>query len=332
MKKLAFVCAFLLFSSLIIAQNNKILNKTKWNGYAQVRALGNQNGNYGFMLRRLKFWLKSTPGFSEHWSYKIQALFTSWAQEKFFLQDAKVRYKNGRFSVDMGQFTPRYSLQWTQPDYKINAIERAIVVNLLHPNGSLGVRDIGLQANYQSTNNLLDINLGLFNGFGIKHYQFNDQSFMFTHRAAVNLGSKKRALKLGYSMMYRKANHLAIPHVLPDSVLFTGEDLRYNFFALFKTETFEFQTEFLNADIGGKESYGYYLLSNVNIKKHQIVASYEYYQDLIDETINAPYYRIGYNYLINKYKIKLFFDNYFQINNNEIENYMASVELQFFFN
>ena len=47
--------------------------------------------------------------------------------------------------------------------------------------------------------------------------------------------------------------------------------------------------------------------------------------------MQEPYYRIAYNYLINKNKLKLFFDNYFRIADGGIENYYASVELQMFF-
>jgi phosphate-selective porin len=79
-----------------------------------------------------------------HWSYKVQVLFTSFLQERLFLQDARVTYKTGQFSFDFGQYIPKYSLEWTQPDYKIPAIERARVINTLSPNGTLGVRDIGV--------------------------------------------------------------------------------------------------------------------------------------------------------------------------------------------
>jgi len=331
-RNLVLIFFFVVLGFQLQAQDKELLKNTEWNAYVQLRASSNFNDNYGFMLRRLKFWIKSTPDFSEHWSYKVQAIFTSWMQEKFFLQDAKIGYNTGCFSFDIGQFIPRYSLQWTQPDYKISSIERAIVVNALHPNGSLGVRDIGMQANYTTLNNLLKVNIGVFNGYGIKDYLFNNQSFMITNRVALNLNVYKSNIQFGYSLMYRNASELKIPHVLPDSVLFTGNDFRYNFFALLKNKTFEFQTEFLNADFEGQQSYGYYFLSNINLKKHQIVLSYEYYKDLIDETLNKPYYRLGYNYLINKYKIKLYFDNFFQIYDNRIKNYIASVQLQVFFN
>ncbi|MCF6356742.1 MAG: hypothetical protein L3J54_02955 [Draconibacterium sp.] len=92
----------------------------------------------------------------------------------------------------------------------------------------------------------------------------------------------------------------------------------------------EFQAEYLNAGFEGQKAEGYYLLSAIYYKKNQLVLSYEYYKDLIDKTADKPFCRIGYNYLIKDYKIKLSFDNYFQINQGNIEKYFASIQLQIF--
>ena len=58
--------------------------------------------------------------------------------------------------------------------------------------------------------------------------------------------------------------------------------------------------------------------------------SVEDYKDLIQETSDKPNYRIGYNYLIKDYKIKISLDNYFRLNSGKIENYYASLQLQLF--
>ncbi|MCF6242779.1 MAG: hypothetical protein L3J74_15730 [Bacteroidales bacterium] len=332
MKTTLFSLLVFLSVSLTAQENNKSLPKVNWNGYAQLRVSSNFNDYSSVMLRRLKFWIKSNPEFSEKWYYKVQVLFTSWMQEKFFLQDAKVVYKTEMFSLDIGQFIPAYSLQWTQPDYLISSIERAIAVNALHPNGSLGVRDIGGQLDFHTENKVIETHLGIFNGYGIKEYRFNNKGYMITHKTAFNIHFDSGKLQMGYSLQYRKAEQLKIPHVLPDSVLFSGSDFRYNLFAMYQSKILEIQAEFLNANFDGEQASGYYILSGLNInEKNQIVLGYENYSDLISSTDDLPYCRIGYNYYINDYKIKLSVDNYFQINQETIEKYYIGIQLQMFF-
>jgi len=326
------VIFFLMFSNVIFAQENKLQNSVEWNAYAQLRAYSNFNDNSGMMLRRFKLWAKSKPDFSEHWSYKVQTTITSLQQEKFFFQDAKIAYKTGPFSFDFGQFVPEYSLQRFQSDYKLPIIERAVVVNSLIPNGTLGVRDIGIQANYTTKNKMFKTHVGIFNGYGIKEYRFNNQGYMLTNKSEINIPISESKLKLGYSILYRRADNLLIPKVFSDTVSFTGNDFRYNLFVLFSSQYFEIQAESLNVDLGGQYASGWYVLSSINIKNSQIVFSYEQYNDLISTSNNNPYFHLGCNYLINKNKIKLFFDNTFQFKNNKIKNEIASIQLQLFFN
>lgn len=306
--------------------------KASWNGYTQLRLSSNFDDNTSFMLRRMKLWVKSTPEFSEHWSYKVQVVITSLLQESLFFQDAKLTYTKGLFSFDFGQFIPAYSLQWSQPDWKIPTIERALAINRITPNGTMGVRDIGTQVNFKTKNNVLESSLGIFNGYGIKEYRFNNQGYMITQKTALNLKFENQTIKLGYSLLYRNADKLQIKNVLPDSVLFSGNDFRYNIFASYQYKFFAFQAEYLKANLEDQTSDGYYFLTSFNIKeRNQIVLSYEKYNDLITETNNAPYIHLGYNFLFNKQKLMLFFDNFFQFTNGEIQNYIASLQLQIFF-
>jgi len=331
MKSILFI-ALAFISGLISAQENTFTENIDFNGYIQIRGVSNFDDYTSFSVRRLKLWLKSKPEFSEHWSYKVQTTFSSLAQEKFFLQDVKIGYKTGLFSFDIGQFVPQYSLQRFQPDYKIAPIERARVVNALIPDGTLGVRDIGLQANFKTKNKLFETHLGIFNGYGIKEYRFKNQGYMITHKSSFQIPIKQNIVKLGYSLQYRYAEDLQLKFILPDSILFSGQDIRYNLFALWKRKHFKLQAEFLNARLNGQKSYGYYILSVINIHKSQIIVSVENYKDLIAQTPDKAYYRIGYNYLIKAYKLKLSIDNYFQINANKIDAYIASIQLQMFIN
>ena len=328
-QKLLIILIFL--SYYAFSQTKENSNKVNWNGYIQLRATSNFNDYSSVMVRRLKIWLKSTPDFSGHWLYKIQAIFTGWMQERFFLQDAKITYKTGLFSFDIGQFVPQYSLQWTQPDYNIPTLERAIAVNALHPDGTMGVRDLGAQANFHTKNKMLYTHFGIFNGYGIKEYRFKNSGYMISHKTAINIPLPKNKLQVGYSLMYRYAKDLRIKKVFPDTLMYTGNDIRYNIFALFESKYLDLQAEYLNADFDdGMSAYGYYLLSAVNIKKSQIVFSFEDFKNTYSDNHN-PFYRVGYNYLMNKNKIKVFLDNYFQIIDSKVENYYASIQLQMFF-
>ncbi|RLD85802.1 MAG: hypothetical protein DRJ09_12470 [Bacteroidetes bacterium] len=330
MKKAVLFLLFVLVANQFFAQETKLSQSIDFNGYIQLRGITDFDNYTSFSVRRLKLWVKSKPGFSEYWSYKIQTTFSSFLQEKFFLQDVKIGYKTGRFSFDIGQFVPQYSLQRFQHDYILGPVERTKAVNVLIPDGTLGVRDIGLQINFITKNKFFETHLGLFNGYGIKEYRFKNSGYMFTHKSAVNIPIKKHLVKLGYSLQYRKAEDLQLHFILPDSVLFSGNDFRFNLFAMFKSKLIKLQAEYLNANLDGSKAYGYYFLSVINISKHQIVLSVEDYKDLIQETSDKPNYRIGYNYLIKDYKIKISLDNYFRLNSGKIENYYASLQLQLF--
>ncbi len=332
MKKfyIVLVISILYFTSPAQKSEN-IFRQTEFNAYSQIRFSVNFDDNFNFSLRRLKMWLKSAPDFSEHWSYKIQVITSGSKKEMFFLEDAKIGYKTGIWSFDFGQFVPQYSLQRFQSDYRLPVIERAKAVDCIIPNGTLGVRDAGIQATVKTENNAVQSSIGVFNGYGIKEYRFNNKGVMLTNKTVFNIPFENGNLQTGWSGQFRKAENLKIPEVLSDSVLFSGDDLRYNFFVNYVYKNFKIQGEYLTAFFDKEKSEGWYLLSSLILnKKNEIVFAYEDYKDLISETDDLPYFHIGYNYLINSYKLKLFFDNYFQINNNSIQNYTASVQLQVF--
>ncbi len=326
MKKNLLFIAFLLINTIIFSQN-----KAEWNGYGQIRASSNLINNYNISVKRLKLWVKSTPEFSEHWSYKIQAVMSSSHINKFTLEDVKFNYKIKNFSFDFGQLVPEYSLERFESDYKLPVLDRAIVIDRLIPNGTLGVRDVGVQANYATKNDFFRTHAGVFNGYGVNNYNIDNQGVMLTNKSNVNFVFNKNNLNLGYSLQYRKANNLQIPKVLEDTIAFSGTDFRYNFFLELTTQHFDFQTEYLNALIDSQTADGWYARISYIINKHQFVFAYSDYNDLISSTNDEAYYRIGYNYMINNYKMKIFTDYYFQFYNNKIQNNIASVQLQIFF-
>lgn len=326
-KNIVFI--LLLLSMKTFAQNGQ-LKKYNWNGYTQLRFTSNFNDINSFAMRRMKLWVNSTPDFNEHWGYKIQTTITSLQNEKFLLQDVVVNYHFQNFKINMGQFVPEYSLQRFQSDAIIPLIERTSVINALIPNGTLGARDIGFEGNLKCFNKNLETWFGIFNGYGIKEYRFDNTGIMLTNKTAIHLYDKH--ITTGYSVMYRKADQLQLKSVLPDSIIYTGNDYRFNLFALYQSEKFQIQTEYLWANLDGKIADGYYILAALNLGKNQIVTSFDKYNDLISSTDDLPEIHLGYNYLINQDKLKIMLDNGVKVNKGKLENFFSTIQLQIFFN
>lgn len=311
------------------AQEHSI-KKVDWNGYTQLRFSSNFNDVNSFAMRRMKLWIKSSDAFNPHWGFKVQTTMTSFQNEKFLLQDIIAFYHTKNFKFTFGQFIPHYSLQRFQPDFKIPLTERAGVINALIPDGTLGVRDIGAEANYATKSKSLESWVGIFNGTGIKEYRLNNSGIMLTNKTQLALF--KRHLKIGYSFMYRKADQLKLHFVLPDSVAFSGNDVRYNLFANYQAGDFQIQAEYLWASLNQQIADGWYVLAQYNINKNQIIASWNQYNDLINTTSDAPVAHIGYNYAIKGDKLKLMLDSGFQIDNGKVSPYLTTIQIQLFFN
>ncbi len=302
---------------------------TEFKGYIQIRAEDNFNGHAGFLLRRLKMWLRSNPKLSP-WSYKIQATMSGLSGEKFFLQDVKIGYRLGNFSCDLGQFVPQFSLQRFQHDYRLPVLERAKVINVLIPNGTLGVRDVGLQLNYENARSQVKTHLGIFNGYGIKQFRSNNKGYLLTHKTSLSLFHGMRHFEMGYSLQYRKADRLPLKSILPDSVRFSGNDFRYNFFVMFQEKCLAIQAEYLHAIFGGYRAWGYYVLGSLTLRKHQIAFEFEEYKDAIQATADTPFARVDYNYLWQSYKTKLSFDYYFPLAHTAQKASVFSCQVQLF--
>ncbi len=309
---------------------DKTQNKVDWNGYTQLRFTTNFNDVHSFAMRRMKLWIHSTPAFNQHWGFKVQTTITSNQNEKFLLQDVEAFYKNKNFRLNIGQFIPHYSLQRFQPDYEVPLTERAGVINALIPDGTLGVRDIGIEGSFQNSDKNFETWLGIFNGNGIKEYRLANNGFMISNKTDAYFFS--RHLNVGFSLMFRKADNLQLSKILPDSVLYSGNDFRYNFFAEFQYRIFQIQAEYLFANLNNDIADGYYVLGQINLGKNQIVASYNQYNDLIESTDNLPEIHLAYNYLLNHDKLKLMLDNWVQVKGGKLENYYATLQFQIFFN
>ncbi|MCD6354240.1 MAG: hypothetical protein J7L95_01705 [Prolixibacteraceae bacterium] len=321
----------LLFVDIVgTTQNSDYKTPVSWEGYSQMRFTTDFGKTNSFAIRRLKLWAFSTPEFDKNWGFKIQTTFTSFQNEKFLLQDVEGFYHWKQFRLNFGQFVPHYSLQRFQHDFNIPMAERAPVINALIPIGTLGgVRDIGIEGNWQNESKIIESWLGVFNGSGIKEYCLDYSGIMLTHK--TNFHAFNHHLLLGYSLMVRKADNLQLQMILPTDERFSGNDFRYNLFATLQFKNFEIQSEYLRANLEGKIANGYYMLATLNLGKNQLVSSFSKYNDLIDNTADAPEIHLAYNYRINQDKLKIMIDNGVQINDGELQNYFAALQVQIFF-
>ncbi|MBE0650382.1 MAG: hypothetical protein IH595_06035 [Bacteroidales bacterium] len=310
------------------AQQSDLKHIADWHGYTQFRYTTDFNNENAFTMQRLKFWIQSAPDFNKHWGFKVQTTLSGSKDEQFFLQDVMVFYRVNQFKLNLGQFVPEYSLERFQPDYEIPLTDRAPVVNALVPDGTLGVRDLGFQFGWHSPNHKIQSWLGFFNGYGIKEYRLNNSGFLITHKTQFN---PSKNLSIGYSVMFRKSDQLELKNILPDSLIFSGNEFRYNLFAEYNTKAFHMQAEYLSAFLNHSRADGYYVLAAYNFHKNQFVASCNQYNDLINSTKNDPIVHIGYNYLFDQNKVKLMADNSFQIIDHHLANDILILQFQLFF-
>ncbi len=326
-KILAFL--ILLGSSLSgYGQENGSKQIAVWHGYTQFRFTTNFQNENAFTMQRLKFWIQSAPDFNRHWGFKVQTTLSGSKNEQFFLQDVFVFYRSKQFTLDLGQFVPEYSLERFQPDYEIPLTNRAPVINALIPDGTLGVRDLGAQLGWQSAQHRIQSWIGLFNGYGIKEYRLNNSGFLITQKTEFK---PLKTLNVGYSIMFRKADRLPLKALLPDSVIFSGNEFGYNLFAEYHTKVLRLQAEYLSAYLNHTYADGYYFLAAIDVQKNQFVASWNKYNDLINNTTNDPVFHLGYNYLFDRNNIKLMADNGFQIVNHNLANDVFILQFQLFF-
>jgi len=311
MKKLIlFFIIHIVCTHYLVAQN-----PVDWHAYMQLRANTSFEDEYNISLRRMKFWLNSTPDFSQQWSYKVQAVFVSSRQEILFLQDVFAQYqsKNGNHALRFGQFTPRYSLQWTQGDYLIPTMERALSINTLVPDGTMGVRDLGIQYTKYFLNKNLRMDFGLFKGRGVSDLNIKEKGFLLTQNSSYKFKIHQSKLKVGYSVLFRKAYNLPLKKILPDSILFSGDDFRFGLYGLYQSKYVNFQAEYLTVYLNGENTNGYYALAAIKINpKNRVYFSYDSYYDLIESTENSPWLRSGYSYFINDYKMMITLQSSFQ--------------------
>ncbi|PJF33474.1 MAG: hypothetical protein CUN57_02070, partial [Phototrophicales bacterium] len=118
----------------------------------------------------------------------------------------------------------------------------------------------------------------------------------------------------------------------PDTVLFSGDDIRFNLLAKWQTGRFNIQGEYLSARLDNDRADGWYILTSYNLGKSQLVGSFNRYNDLISTSSDDPVIHLGYNYLAKGDKLKFMIDNGAAVADGGLNNYFVTLQVQMFFN
>lgn len=302
----------------------------EWNGYAQFRLYKIDDITEGFMIRRVKLWIKGQVPYSENFRYKVMGIFSYNHAGYFGLLDAYGDYTFGNGYLRFGQQIPEFSLQREQPDWKIPVMERASIVNRMIPAAQSFARDLGIQVHWQPVKRIWQIAAGIFNGDGANLKVHNSANFLYSLRSTVKINFVQNySWYLGGSVMYRNADQSDFSLIFGKDNFYTGSDFRFGIETLLILNKIEIQAEYIKANFDGQIAYGYYAYANYNFsKKDQLVLATEQLVDLNENTNDDPWLKAGYNHLFAGHNIKLMISGGTQFNNN----YTLTTQLQLFFN
>ncbi|MCX6173982.1 MAG: porin [Ignavibacteriales bacterium] len=328
MKKIFIVLLSLISFEFVFAQEKSF----DWNGYIQSRFTYNDRISAGFMIRRAKLWIDGKAPLAENITYKMQAVYRSITDDNFYFQDAFVDVKWNFGFLRVGKFVPNFTLQRMQSDAFIPVLERANVINNLIHGDKSSAREIGVEGNFDLLDSDLKLSLGIFNGNQKFPGTNINNSLLYTTKASYNLINDKNELaNIGASFGYRFLENQTFPKIFTSNETIAGNDYRYGFQAQLKIEKFDFQSEFVNADIMNQNAWGYYVYAAYYLANDfQILTQIEKYKDLNPATNDNEWYLVGFNYYLSQ-KNKLMADYKTQFSRNKNIN-EAEIQYQIFFN
>ena len=316
----------------LVAQTDAKSSSPVLHGYVQTRFTDDYRQLSGFSIRRAKLWIKEKAPVPGNWFYKVQGIFRYQNDGAYSLQDVFAEYRWRSLRIRAGQQTPDFSLQRSQPDYGITAIERGGVIDALIPAVETGARDIGVQSTLELPGQRGHISVGMFNGNGANKSGNEDRQFLFTHRLRYQLIHGDIDASAGYSLAYRRTGGLNFKKIFGDKNIFSGDDFRWGVEGQITAERWSIQGEYLEAHLENRSARGFYFLGNMNLAAHdQLLISFEKYDDLNPATDDHPWLILGANHLFAGDLARLMLDNRVQLDEAD-KNYQTTIQLQLFFN
>jgi hypothetical protein len=329
MKKLLLVLLGILISlTASYAQNEN----PEFHGYIQSRFTYNDGNSSSFMIRRAKLWLDGKAPMADNITYKMQVVYRSANDENFYFQDAFADVKWNFGFLRVGKFVPNFTLQRMQSDAFIPVLERANVINNLIHGDKTSAREIGVEGNFDLLNSNLKLSLGIFNGNQKVPGNNISNDLLYTTKISYDiLKDKEELINIGASFAYRYLDNQTLSKIFPTNENITGNDYRYGFQTEIKLSKFDFQSEFVNANIIKKNAWGYYAYAGYYLSDDfQLLAQVEKYKDLNPTSNDNEWYLVGLNYYFTQ-KNKLMADYKTQFNGNGNIN-IAEIQYQIFFN
>ncbi|MCG6956867.1 MAG: OprO/OprP family phosphate-selective porin [Gemmatimonadetes bacterium] len=257
----------------------------QWQGYVQLR-YGRTDPTSGFSVRRAKLWMKgSVPGVA-HLAFKIQGIFRNGSSRAFVLQDVFAEYRRSAIALRFGQLVPDFSLQRSQPDYRVPLLERASVVETLIPGARTLGREIGAQVLLAPQSGWLHAAAGIFNGSGANRVPGSEGDYLATGRLVLahGLGSGV-GVSVGGSAVWRETHGTDVGVLSIGSSPFSGRDQRWGTEARLWGGRWNVQGEYLRANLAGEVSEGFYVLGTVAVgSSDQVTLS----EERLDAAGGAP--------------------------------------------
>ncbi len=327
--KIILIASLILNFKLTFAQSNL----PKWNGYIQTRYASDFDEISEFSIRRAKLWIYGDIPKLDFISYKIQMIYRSFKDESIMMQDAyaDIRLK-GYGKIRVGRFVPDFMLQRMQPDYEIPVLERANVINGFTHNEKQMARQMGINYIFGNDTLPLHFSFGIFNANVDKPMHAKDNYLLYTSRFSYKFLNKKDIWwNIGSSVSYRKLNNSTLTTIYEPDSLISGNDLRFGLETQFHIKNFEFQTEYVEAQINNDKANGWYVLTNYLFnEKYQLTTFAEKYNDLNPSTNNNWWFGAGFNYYFTK-NTKIMTD--FKAQKSETSyNYLGEIQLQIYSN
>lgn len=305
----------------------------RWNGYIQTRLSSDFVKSTEFTIRRAKLWMYGNVPKADYISYKIQMVYRSFKDTYPVFQDAYADIRLKKYgTIRAGRFVPDFMLQRMQPDYVIPVLERADVVNSLIINEKQMARETGVQYSYRTDSVPVQFSLGAFNANVDYPAHSRDNYILYTSRLVYSIFNTGRtSLNIGGSAAYRHLDKTSLTTVYKPDSLITGSDFRWGLEAQFHYLNFEFQGEYVQADIKKDEAHGWYMVADYAFhKKYQAVALVQKYNPLNPSINKNPWYGVGFNFQISG-KTRLMTD----LKTQEYDtgrNYLGDIQFQIFFN